>query len=170
MCPKTLKNTSYDDASGVTKSQDQECKAAYAVNECGKGCAQITPVACLTCELSNMDCAPLTDCSFVTGNAQGGPAGGVPRAQLCRETVECIRRTGCGKTAPQDSCYCGTASQAECYNGGAKGACKAEIEAGLETEVPAEIASRFGEVTFAAALALERMRCDRDLCLTSCFP
>jgi hypothetical protein len=163
-----VKNTSYDETSGVTSSQDQECKSAYAVNECGKGCAQMTSSACLTCELASVDCAPTTDCSFAKGNAQGGPAGGVSRAQLCREALACFRASGCGK-AGSDICYCGT-SGAACYQGGANGACKAEIEAGLETDVGADIAARFGDPTYGAAVALLRIACDRDICPTACFP
>jgi len=81
--------------------------------------------------------------------------------------VECFRTSNCAKDGAS-LCYCGT-SGASCYSGGANGACRTQIEAGLETTVGADIASRSGDPTYGAGLALLRVGCDKDICPTACF-
>jgi hypothetical protein len=46
-------------------------------------------------------------CTTLTGNASDGPAVGTPNSQLCRETLDCYRQTGCDSTGTY-ICYCGT--------------------------------------------------------------
>jgi hypothetical protein len=156
-CPATIENV----------SDSATCDRAYAVNECGENCGPITSSECLACEKKYPEVAETADCGYSKGEAQGGPAKGKPRAELCRKAVECLRETNCA-VDNHIICYCGDAS-AECFSGSAHGDCKQVLEAALETTNPAEIATRMGDATYGGAVALLRMASDRDRCKSVCF-
>jgi len=76
-------------------------------------------------------------CETLTGTAASGPAAGVSKQLLCRETLDCVHRTNCHANAAYE-CYCGTAIDLGTCNTTttqANGACKTQFDRSLE--VPA---------------------------------
>ena len=128
------------------------CDPKYTVNNCGKDCKSITSATCLACD-NGSECVDFVDCMQLTTNAAAGsPAAGTPKAQLCNEVLDCVRDSGCA--AHGDGiikCYCGTANVADCQSGLANGACKAELERGLETTLFSQISLRLKSRNTAAA-------------------
>ena len=157
MCPQPINNIN-----GI-----ETCTVAYQTDDCGANCSTITGPVCLACEASVGD--GTADCAFSTGT----DAAGVPRAALCNQAVECMRQTNCAKSNNLD-CYCGNTG-ASCFSTDAtgktlgNGACKAAIEAGLETTNGTDIQLRFGDPTFGGGLALLRLATDHDFCVNQCF-
>ncbi len=142
----------------------------------GDGCASFCQDsshcdACLAAKCANPTDAIFPPCaSNVEGTASDGPAAGVARATLCRELYACVTRTACGPSNLSD-CYCGASSGAACLTPhAATGACKAEVEAALETTDPATIATRFGDTAFEGGVALQLVQCGRDACSQECAP
>jgi hypothetical protein len=87
---------------------------------------------CVACIRKNGSPELPESCDKLTGKAKAGPAAGLPRAQLCHEALDCMRRTTCHANGLID-CYCGKITLGECnatVNAG--GACKKEIERALE--------------------------------------
>lgn len=148
---------------------NEQCEPPSQEN-CGLDCSGVSTAACLTCENGN-DCAPLVNgCDFYEGQvAQAGPAAGVSMEQLCFETIQCQRESGCGSVGGAIDCYCGTADGASCLSGAANGPCKTEIERSLESIDPPTVAGRFGNTAFAGGAALLRTQCDFALCNPVCF-
>jgi hypothetical protein len=149
----------------------------YAIANCGdiwggptdgaaNDCSPITSAACATCETGS-ECAELMDPSIVTGSAVEGPATGTPRVELYYKTLDCVRDTACAVGNVLD-CYCGTVSSAQCDAGNGNGVCKAVIEQGLETTNPTEISNRLSNVTLGGGLALARVACDKNNCVSAC--
>jgi hypothetical protein len=101
----------------------------------------------------------------VTGNATAGSAMGQPRAKLCNEVLDCVRDSGCaaGGKLPIN-CYCGAVTEAVCSSGGGIGACKAVLEAGLETTDFNTITSRLGNTLYGGGKAMDRINCDQTFC------
>lgn len=149
--------------SGIT-TPPVVCSTPFTADNCGSDCHAITKPSCVACESSNGNC-PATSCDNVIGNAAAGPASGVARAQLCNEVLDCVRDSGCaaGGNLPI-RCYCGTANPTQCSAGQGNGACKAQIERGLETTDFNSIASRFGNTAFGAGKAMDRINCDQTFC------
>jgi hypothetical protein len=80
-----------------------------------------------------------------------------------------VARRACGAANLAD-CYCGSAAGAKCLSPrAADGPCKAEIEAGLETTDPAEIATRFADTTYGGGVALSLLGCAQESCASECF-
>jgi len=126
-----------------------------------------TSAACASCENTPSTCAAYTSCDSATGNA----ADGTPQSQLCKETLDCVRDSGCANDGkpPLKFCYCGTANVADCAAGKANGPCKAVLERGLEANTFAQIAGRIGKVRLGAGLAMKRIDCEQVFCRKQCF-
>jgi hypothetical protein len=123
---------------------------------------------CLAC--AQAFCADAVDgCSTITGSATQGPAAGTPRSQLCNEALSCELTTNCGVNNPAD-CYCGTASGVACFNvGSANGACRPQVEAGLETSDPGTVVLNFTNQNYASGRAFFLVQCLLDNLCDSCF-
>jgi hypothetical protein len=77
--------------------------------------------------------------------------------------------TNCAVNNPSD-CYCGTASGVACLDpSGPNGACKSQVERGLETTQPSTIAANFTNFNFASGRAFLLVQCLSDNLCTSCF-
>jgi len=145
------------------------CEPKLTVNDCGRDCRTITSPACLACDLAT-DCVDFVDCFQLSCNgAVGTPGAGIPKANMCNEVLDCVRDSGCasGGNAPI-KCYCGTANTTDCSNGLANGACKAEIERGLETTVFGQISQRLKSPQFGGGIAMARIDCEQTVCKTPC--
>lgn len=130
---------------------------------------------CLACE--HKKCAEAADVCFppepgttVTSAAQPAPDPALGSA--CREVLECVRTTGCGKGEPA-ACYCGEGMELDaCESAPAaslKGACKDVIQRHAGSEDPKVVAARFGDHKFGTGLAMSlHTFCDRDICKEVC--
>jgi hypothetical protein len=106
--------------SSVDTVHDSEvCNAAYSANECGKDCAPITSPDCIACERQFPETVETADCDVAGGMAESGPGAGVPRAVLCRKTLECLRTTNCALDNVLE-CFCGSEMGEDCFSGRAK--------------------------------------------------
>jgi len=145
------------------------CDPPLTVNNCGRNCAAISTQACIDCDNAS-ECSDFVDCFQLSGNAAAGtPGAGKPKAQLCNETLDCVRDSGCAAGGNGIiKCYCGTANAADCQNGLANGACKAEIERGLETTAFAQISQRLKSPQFGGGIALARIDCEQQVCKAAC--
>ncbi len=152
------------------KETGEFCDPAFTVNGCGKTCNQITSDVCFTCENDPASCQDFVDCGSVSGNAAAGsPAAGTPKSNLCNETLDCVRKSGCAANGNGIiKCYCGTANTADCQTGGANGACKTELERGLETVAFAQITQRLKSPQFGGGVAMARVDCDQQACKAPC--
>lgn len=152
-----------------TVSGDEVCDPKLTVNNCGRDCKAITSQACTDCD-NGSECVDFVDCFQLSGNAAAGtPGAGTPKAQLCNETLDCVRDSGCAAGGNGIiKCYCGTANAADCQNGLANGACKAEIEKGLETTAFAQISQRLKSPQFGGGIALARIDCEQQVCKAAC--
>ena len=152
------------------KDAGELCDPKFTVNNCGADCMAITSDACFACENSPDTCQDFVDCSQISGNAaSGSPAAGVPKANLCNETLDCVRDSGCASGGNGIiKCYCGTANTNDCQNGLANGACKAQIERGLETTTFAQLTQRLKSPQFGGGIAMARVDCDQQACKTDC--
>jgi hypothetical protein len=165
-CPSPVTNTGSDGATITTAT----CSAPYTVNDCGANCASLTSAACLACETNDFAAGDVSRCSDLAGQAATDVDGSaIDAAQLCLKVTECARTTNCGVAAAQD-CYCGSAA-ATCFStqGAADGPCKALIEAGLGTTVPANIFGLLTSTALPGGLAMNRIQTDHDDCGTACF-
>ncbi len=142
----------------------------------GDGCSSICTDshACEACEADNCpvdntlndsgDPSVQPACSAYTKMAAAGPARGTNRSQLCFSVYACTVRTRCAIDHGATYCYCGDITLAECQAGHAKGDCKAEIEAGLETTEAPAVLLNLTNVNLATGGALNRATCDHDNC------
>jgi hypothetical protein len=86
-------------------------------------------------------------------------------APLCDAVLTCIRVSNC-VAGGVTSCYCGTASLADCLGGLGNGACKTQIEAGLKSTAPNAILLGLTNVALPGGGALSLGQCDHDSCGT----
>ena len=152
------------------KGTSEVCDPKLTLNDCGRDCKSITSAACFACENTPDTCIDFVDCFQLSGNgATGTPGAGIPKAQMCNEVLDCVRDSGCaaGGNAPI-KCYCGTANASDCQNGLANGACKAELERGLETVAFAQISQRLKSPQFGGGVAMARIDCDQTACKAPC--
>jgi len=150
------------------KETGELCDPIYTVNDCGKDCKAITSATCLACDNAG-DCADFTNCSVLTTNAATGPAAGTAKSNLCNEVLDCVRDTGCASAGNAIiKCYCGTANATDCQNGLANGACKTELERGLETTTFQQIAQRLKSTIYGGGIAMARVDCEQQICKTEC--
>jgi len=132
------------------------CDVPFIEADCGSTCGEIENAACMACQ--GTQCA-FADCETVTGvtaeTFTGGPPVGTSKAQLCRETLDCIYRTNCSSADPVD-CYCG--NSASCATAPA-GLCFAELQRSLETNVFGNIQTRYFDGAWAGGIANGRADC-----------
>jgi cysteine-rich repeat protein len=184
------------DGCGATCLGDDSCGNAIREDgeECddgnrafGEGTDTCTPACrtkteCDACAASSC-AARLDPCLGLAGSATAGPDQGAPRAALCDELRACVHQSGCagesaisGTQSPAGSgrylehCYCGNSGTA-CFEGGANGSCRAEVEAALETTDPIEILGRVGgaDPAYPIFAALdELLLCELESCSGMC--
>lgn len=106
------------------------------------------------------------DCAKEMGNALDGPAAGQSRKSLCYKLLDCVYDTKCAAGESID-CYCGSSGLA-CQTGAANGACRAELEAGLESTAFADIAARLGDPAYAGGVAIVRVDAAKSNCGAVC--
>ncbi|HET7538632.1 MAG TPA: hypothetical protein VFK05_02135 [Polyangiaceae bacterium] len=173
-CPGPVNNSS------TVGNATTVCSAAFAIDECGTNCAQITSNACQACEL-----ADATSCYDDGDNTDGssllnmkaalafyGGANDDARVSKGIAAEQCFYKSGCAKQPGQifTTCYCGTSGGNCTTPGAANGPCKAEIEAAAESTAPLDIASRIGDPSFPAGIAQVRVACDKTQCASTCLP
>jgi hypothetical protein len=116
-----------------------------------------------------------TSCEgFASLVADGGPAAGESKSQLCYAALSCVLN---GTTACYDlgsgaeSCYCGTRLADACLASGPgpDSACRSQDETGLETTDPATVIQRLYNPAFAAGRANAILLCLGNNCV-DCVP
>ncbi|HEY5374151.1 MAG TPA: hypothetical protein VIK01_10730, partial [Polyangiaceae bacterium] len=156
----------------------QVCSAAFAIDECGPNCTQITSDACQACEHADTsacydDGDPTDGSSLLNMAAVIAFYGGVAspaRVQAGIAAEACIYSTGCANNAPVfTGCYCGTSGSACTSPGAANGPCKAQLEAALDTTSPAVIGTNIGDPSFGGGVAQIRISCDKTQCASACI-
>ena len=169
-CDATCHIVKQDACLDGTVGPTEVCDVQYTVNNCGKDCKSITSAACFTCENDPATCQDFVSCDSVSGNAAAGsPAAGTPKASLCNEVLDCVRDSACAANGNGIiKCYCGTANTADCQSGLANGACKTELERGLETVAFAQITQRLKSPQFGGGVAMARVDCDQQACKAPC--
>lgn len=129
-----------------------------------------TSEACTSCENTPATCGSYATCESLAGNAPDG----TPKSQLCKETLACIRDSGCANDGKPvlKFCYCGSANVADCQSGKADGPCKAVFERSLEeggSATFAQIAGRIGNTSYGGGVAMKRIQCEQVFCRKQCF-
>jgi hypothetical protein len=143
--------------------------------------------SCLDCAVAN--CGNYMEgCATLAGAATSGPAAGMPRAQLCVDTLSCVLSTncaacldpssGCIPLAQLGTCYCQwdnpiveTAPQQFCDPPVRfSGPCKAVLEGSLETTATSAVLGSFSDSTSGGGWALQLLQCLVDNRCASCFP
>jgi cysteine-rich repeat protein len=128
----------------------------YSVENCGADCQPISNTACQDCAAAN--CAGAETCV------------GTPNPIQCNDTLDCVRDSGCADGGFALFCYCGAVSSTECDTpGGAAGACKAEIEAGLGNTDPIFIQNNLFDIGLSAGRAMARVDCELGSSCSTCF-
>jgi len=94
----------------------------------------------------------------------------VPSTRDCNKTLDCVRDSGCANGGFALFCYCGAVSSTQCDTpGGAAGACKAQIEAGLGSTDPIFIQNNLFDTGMSAGKAMARVDCELSAgCATVC--
>ena len=137
-----------------------------------------------------------TSCFDMVGLAEGGPAQGVARAELCQEVVDCVRREQCAQWVPDDDkvvanvmgdgrpyrfmrCYCDRDVTELGYLNHCKdptqfvaGKCQRQFQEASERD---DVAGVFNGIPTSVASASNMatvllQACDRKLCAEECFP
>ena len=123
---------------------------------------------CLPCALSN--CAQGVDhCLQIPGVASAGSAQGRAKSDLCAETLDCAIKSRCVGSGSGRFCYCGSGIGTECMSPKANGACKAKLEASLETKDPQEIALSYGDPQRGGGSAMQLVQCLINARCDRCF-
>lgn len=81
---------------------------------------------------------------------------------LCESLVSCIRSSRCANDADGDAtpCYCGTASDDDCFGGLANGMCKMQVEAAAKSANAITIGTRAADPAFPVGRVFNLMKCD----------
>ena len=123
---------------------------------------------CLAC--AEAKCQEGIDkCLNVPGTASAGTAQGTAKAQLCAETLDCVVKSRCVTGGSGMNCYCGSAKGLDCISPKANGACKAKLEAALETSESKEIAVNYGDTQRGGGAAMQLVQCLINRKCDSCF-
>lgn len=194
---------------GVTEAPAEDCDDGNAVgnDSCPANCSK----ACETCE--NTYCTAVRSaeagehgmitsdsrspkdlqsaCFDMPGLAEGGPAQGIARSELCQEMVDCIRREKCEQIVPDDfggytaainyaftRCYCDVDVTDGSYLDKCKspdtfvpGKCKRQIQEASERD---DTGTAFnGLYSGAKPLGTANLllqSCDKKLCTEECLP
>jgi hypothetical protein len=158
------KSTEEPPASGATPGTPEKWPGATQPASSTKG----NPIACAACEKER--CSQFAGaCGKLEGVAAEGPRQGTKKSVLCEETTACIKQSQCAAKEFHD-CYCGGSSSdpMSCLGGKATGACRAQLEASLETADPGQVALRFVKREYAGGNALAPMVCRREACDAEC--
>jgi len=188
---------------GVTEAPHEDCDDGNTIT--GDDCPANCRKACETCEKTFCRAARageagvhgwspdsprgpndlLGTCLEMTGVAQGGPAKDVPRKDLCRAMLSCVRRERCDQPQALNSsdfpyavmsCFCeGDVTDLnfieECSASAAKGKCYREMKEASEREFDAQV---FGGIyTGGSPLGVANLLilgCDLRLCTEECYP
>lgn len=113
--------------------------------------------ACNQCTEEN--CVPTTDgCSLQL-------LGSDAKRQKCLDLYCCIRANNC-KDGDPSACWCGTASNGDCWNmpGAANGLCLAQFQAAAESTVPSDIKRRLVDPSYAVGGAVNLASCRQTFC------
>ena len=107
-------------------------------------------------------------CENLTGN---DPIFATPNKDLCKAVLDCVIQTKCFDYQvlwSASSCYCGP-DQTNCFvKGGANGACRQQIETGLDTEDPATVVLNFTNPDYPAGVALNAIKYATNRCTDEC--
>ena len=123
---------------------------------------------CLMC--AEARCKQRVDeCLKIQGAAENGPAKGRAKSDLCAESLDCVIKSRCVTGGSGKDCYCGTAFGLDCISPQANGACKAKLEAGLETTDPKEIAVKFVDEQRGGGVAMQLVQCLINARCERCF-
>ena len=98
---------------------------------------------------------------------------GQPKAQLCRQILDCIHTSHCAQNFNDTDCLCGTdVPSGDCFAGtfdAMKGPCRDLMAAGAETNIPAQLSLRFSDASYAVGAAITVVEnCDYTEC-NSCL-
>ncbi len=146
-------------------------------NEDGDACSADCLLSdCKACKELNCESWPPTnpknridECFGATDIAAGGPKAGTPRAELCKEVVECHQEAGClSKLQYGLKCYCGSVPSKECVVDGGNGPCVKEWEAAAESTDPVTVGARFTNPSFALGRAGALAMCEVHKCENAC--
>ena len=90
----------------------------------------------------------------------------------CTNATLCALAHDCAYTSRgAETCYCGTASSAQCQQGvGIDGACAPEFEAAAGSSDSQFVTTHFGDLSLPIGNAVFLLQCDRDFCMTDCTP
>jgi hypothetical protein len=128
-----------------------------------------TSGACFACENDPAKCQDFVDCNSLAGNAAAeSPAAGSAKSALCNEVLDCVRTTGCAVGNGIIKCYCGTANAQDCQSGHANGACKKQLERGLEGTTFLHLARHLKDPKLGGGMAMARVDCEQQVCRAQC--
>ena len=141
----------------------------------GGNCSATVDSDCQECMLKKCEGkAPVDACDALTGNAAAGPAAGKARSRLCREALDCIRRTKCHSNSLID-CYCGDIDLGTCHltTTDAKGLCKSDLDRALEVRPGSAGSAALNVITepnVAGGIAGIVATCENTACAHLCIP
>jgi hypothetical protein len=97
-----------------------------------------------------------------------GPGAGKKWSQLCLETLQCARQTGCAAHDPQ-ACYCGDGVSDTTCLASPMGPCRDQFEAAAETTHVSDVVDRLADPSYPVGAAFNLLRyCEIPLCGASC--
>lgn len=163
--------------------EGEECDDGNKLS--GDGCSSQCQSSCEACE-KNV-CQEYDEafenrydlCYQLPGLAEGGPAKGVARTELCRNLVDCVRETQCMRPLGELSfdivtCYCAfETTPNECNDPGfVHGPCYREFQEASEQEgIGDDVTSLLSAQTIAiGGGGLLLSRCDGYVCRDECLP
>jgi cysteine-rich repeat protein len=162
----------------------------------GDGCSALCQSHCETCEskvcsipqtydmLSDINPPEYDGCYKAPGIILKGPAATVPRREVCRELIDCIRSQKCaqpyGDTQVKFArCWCdvpftsATGIPAACASAATfvPGKCASLFQDASEGDTPADVSKAFTRTASALGLALRLLEgCDARICVEECLP
>ena len=144
-------------------------------NDCGDRCT--------TCEQTPNDAFgtlcpdQLAACDNLAGNTgASNPVGSqysnIPKGPLCQRILDCIHTTHCAQNTADTDCLCGP-NNPGCFSGtydAMTGPCKELMAAGMETNVPGDMATRISAQQYATGSAIAVVElCDQLSCSSECL-
>ncbi len=165
----------------------------------GDGCSSQCQCACEACEQSEACFKDGEDLNEYTGTswfqsgyemegvATDGPAANIPRAELFRDALDCVRRTNClkvvgnGGGAIITECVCLNPVEpsdnpvdlpAACFDEAKfiPGPCFSKLQDAAEANTLVELREHWASPTFAIGIIIQLLnRCDTGECRTECF-
>jgi hypothetical protein len=161
--------------------------ATTPTNLTTEGILKAVAQSCLDCAHTNGCVDDMTNgltnenCEDQTGTATAGPASGTANQALCLADLSCVLppANSCARGpsgghlgAALGPCYCGPADVGvACLSGTAQnGACKTQIENGLETTDPSAISRGLAAPTTPGGVANQIVKCLISNKCDTCFP